>query len=118
MILLVDHDPESLERVREILNHDWHVLAVSSAGQATAMVRRLGFSVVLVDLELPGGPLALIKELHATNPDLPIIGITAAVHSEISVVPKSLGVAEILRKPISLAWKPVVERVRASRGRD
>jgi hypothetical protein len=58
--------------------------------------RRLGF-----DLDLPDGPLTLQK-LHATNPDSPIIGITAAVESEMAVVPKSLGVAEILRKPVSL----------------
>jgi len=81
------------------------------------MVKRLGSSVVLVDLELPDGPLTLIQKLHATNPDLPIIGITAAAHSEIPLGPKSLGIAEMLRKPISLAWKPVVERVRDIRKR-
>ncbi|HEX4134489.1 MAG TPA: response regulator [Bryobacteraceae bacterium] len=118
MILIVDSDPEIIERAREILNHDRHVLAVSSVKHALAMVRRLGFSVVLVDLELPDDPLTLIQELHATNPDIAIIGITAAVHPEIPAGSKSLGVTEILRKPISLAWKPVVERVLASRGCD
>jgi two-component system C4-dicarboxylate transport response regulator DctD len=117
MILLVDHDSETLEKAREVLNHDRRVLAVSSAEQALAMVRRLSFSVALVDLELPG-PLSLIQNLHAADPDLPIIGITAAVHPEIPLVPKSIGVAEILRKPISPAWKPVVERVLAACGRD
>jgi DNA-binding NtrC family response regulator len=118
MIILVDHDPEILEKAREVLNHDRHVLAVSNAEQALAIVRRLSFPVVLVDLELPDGPLTLIQNPHTTNPDLPIIGITAAAHSEIPVVPKSLGVAEMLRKPISQAWKPIVDRVRASRRRD
>jgi hypothetical protein len=31
MILLVGHNPEIIERAREILNHDRHILAVSSA---------------------------------------------------------------------------------------
>ncbi|HTA42661.1 MAG TPA: response regulator [Bryobacteraceae bacterium] len=113
MILLVDHDPEILDRAREILNHERHVLAVSSAEQALVMVRRLDFSVVLVDLELPDDPLYLIRELHATNPELPIIGTTAAVHPEATWT----GVVEVLRKPISQGWKAVIDRVRASRGR-
>ena len=77
MILLVDHDPEILDKARDILDHDRHVLAMSSAEQALAMVRRLGFWVVLVDLGLPDGPLTLIQKLHATNPNLPIIRIIA-----------------------------------------
>ena len=50
MILIVDHDPEILDKALEILNHGRPVLTASNADQALAMVRRLGFAVALVDL--------------------------------------------------------------------
>ena len=76
MILVVDHDPEVLERAREILNRDRQVFLASSAEKAFDMVtRQLGFSVVLVDLDLPGDPYALMRRLHKTHPDLMIIAV-------------------------------------------
>jgi PleD family two-component response regulator len=54
MILVVDHDPEVLERAREILNRDRQVFLASTSQQAFDMVQRLGFSVVLVDLDMLG----------------------------------------------------------------
>ncbi len=55
MILVVDHDPDVLEKARQILNRDRQVFLASTAQQALDMVERLsGFSVVLVDLDLPG----------------------------------------------------------------
>ena len=114
VILIVDHDPEVLDKAREILNRDRHVLAASSAEQALAMVQRFGFSVVLVDLELPDDALALIRKLHEANPDLPIVAVSAGQQAEIPVATKTLGVVEVLPKPISPDCKLEVERVRAS----
>jgi CheY-like chemotaxis protein len=69
MILVVDHDPDVLEQAQKILNHDRRVFLASNAVQALEMVDRLGFSVVLVDLELPGDGYALIRKLHDQNPE-------------------------------------------------
>ena len=115
MILVVDHDPEVLETAREILNHDRQVFLASTASQAFSMVERLGFSVVLVDLELPGDAYALIKKLHDANPDLLIVAISGAVKASVLQATKDLGVVEVLKKPITPEWKPVVERIRARR---
>ena len=115
MILVVDDDPEVLERAHEILNRDRHVFLASTAEQAFEMVKRLGFSVVLVDLDLPGDAYALIQKLHDSDPNLSIIAIHRAVQASVLEATKSLGVVEALRKPITPEWKPVVERVRASR---
>ena len=115
MILIVDHDPEVLEKAREILNHDRQVFLASTASQAFAMVEDLGFSVVLVDLELPGDAYALIKKLHDANPDLLIVAISGAVKASVLQATKDLGVVEVLKKPITPEWKPVVERIRARR---
>jgi DNA-binding response OmpR family regulator len=62
MILVVDHDPEVLEKAREILNRDRQVFLASTAKQAFEMVQRFGFSVVLVDLDLPGDAYVLFRD--------------------------------------------------------
>lgn len=115
MILVVDHDQEILDQAQKILNRDRQVFLASTANQAFEMVQRLGFSVVLVDLDLPGGAFELIGRLHDTNPDLLIIATSGALKSSVLDATKSLGVVEVLQKPITPAWKPVVESVRARR---
>jgi CheY-like chemotaxis protein len=115
MILVVDHDPEVLETASKVLNRDRQVFLSSTATQAFEMVQRLGFSVVLVDLDLPGDGYALIQRLHDTNPDLLIIAISGAMKASVLEATKGIGVVEVLKKPITDGWKPVVERVRATR---
>ena len=115
MILVVDHDPEALEKAREILNCDRQVFLASTAEQAFEMVQRLGFSVVLVDLDLPGDGYSLIQKLHDANPELLIIAISGALKASVLEATKEMGVVEVLNKPITPAWKPVVERIRARR---
>jgi CheY-like chemotaxis protein len=115
MILVVDHDPAVLDQAQKILNRDRQVFLASSAEAAFGMVQRLsGFSVILVDLELPGA-YTLIEELHDTHPELLIIAISGAIKSSILDATKEMGVVEVLSKPITPEWKPVVERIRASR---
>ena len=115
MILVVDHDPDVLEKAREILNRNRQVFLASTAKQAFEQVQRLGFSVVLVDLDLPGDGYALIQRLHDANPELLIIAIAGALKASVLEATKDLGVVEVLKKPISREWKPVVERIRARR---
>ena len=115
MILVVDHDPEVLEKASHILNRDRQVFLASTAKQAFEMVQRLGFSVVLVDLDLPGDGFALIQKLHDTHPDLLIIAIAGAMRASVLEATKDFGVVEVLNKPITPEWKPVVERIRARR---
>ena len=115
MILVVDHDPEVLEKARQILNRDRQVFLASTAERAFEMVQRLGFSVVLIDLDLPGDAFDLIQRLHDAHPELLIIAISGAVKSSVIEATQALGVVEVLKKPISPEWKPVVESVRARR---
>jgi DNA-binding NtrC family response regulator len=113
MILVVDHDPEVLEKARQILNRERQVFLASTATQALEMVRKVGFSVVLVDLDLPGDAYALIHKIHAAHPELLIIVIHGASKASVLAATKAPGVVEVLKKPITTKWKPVVERVRA-----
>jgi response regulator of citrate/malate metabolism len=70
---------------------------------------------VLVGLDLPGDGYALIQKLHDANPDLLIIAIAGALKASVLEATKELGIIEALKKPITLEWKPVVERIRARR---
>lgn len=117
MILVVDHDPEVLAMASKILNRNRQVFLATSAKQAFEMLAHVdGFSVVLVDLDLPGDPYALIQKLHDFDPTLLVVAtsgaMTASMHDLIEAPPD---VAAVLKKPVTPEWKPVVERLRAQR---
>lgn len=115
MILVVDDDPAFLEKAREILNRDRKVFLAANAEQAFKLSEDLGFSVALVDLDLRGETgLELIREMQERFPDLPVIAISAAWHRDGVATAKTIGAVEVLRKPITSEWKPVVERIRAT----
>ena len=116
MILVVDNDPSVLDQAQQILNRDRQVFLAADAHRALELSGDLGFSVALVDLDLPGGAgYQLIRTLRRSVPDLPIIAITSAIHSLSPEDAEKLGVVAVLKKPITAEWKPVVERVRARR---
>ena len=119
MILVVDNDPAVLDQAQQILNRDRQVFLAMDANHALELAGSLGFSVALVDLDLPAGAgYVLIKTLRRSVPDLQIIAITNAIYSLSDEDAQKLGVVEVLRKPITREWKPVVERVRARRARN
>ena len=73
---------------------------------------------MLVELNFNGQHgVALIRSMRETFPGLPIIAITDTPQKAAHDLLAELGVAEVLSKPITPAWKPVVERVRAMRAR-
>ena len=118
MILVVDDDLSFLELASKILNRDRQVFLAFDARQAFQLAKHLGFSVVLVDLDLKGKDgLLLIQRLREHFPELPIIAISGVLSEQTLEQAKELGVVEVLHKPITPEWKPVVERVRATRTR-
>jgi DNA-binding response OmpR family regulator len=113
MILVVDHDPEILEQARKILNRDRQVFLASTTERAFEMANEFEFSVVLVDLDMPGA-YSLIQRLHNAKPDILIIGESES-QASVEGATKEPGVVQVLRKPVTPIWKPVVERIRARR---
>jgi CheY-like chemotaxis protein len=116
MILVVDNDPTVLDQAQQILNRERQVFLALDATRALELSGNLGFSVALVDLDLPGGAwFDLIRTLRRNVPDLQIIAVTNEVQNLSPEDAQKLGVVAVLKKPITPEWKPVVERVRASR---
>ena len=113
MILVVDQDVSFLEHAREILNRDRQVLLAFDAKQAFLLAERLGFSVALIDLDLNGKDgLSLIQQLREKFPQLSIIAISSVLTARDSEMAKELGADEVLQKPITPEWKPIVEKLR------
>lgn len=118
MILVVDDDPGFLETAQKLLNRERQVFLASSSAKAFTLAQDIGFSVVLVDLDLRGDDgLALIRRIREKIPGLPIIAISEQTQKAARDLARELGVVEVLQKPITPEWKPVVERVRAMRAR-
>jgi DNA-binding response OmpR family regulator len=110
MILVVDDDEAFLEQAQEILNRNRQVFLASDADRAFELARELGFSVALVDLDLPGEDgFELIRKLRDTVPELSIIVVNSALHSLTLEDARKLGAVEVLKKPITSDWKPVVK---------
>ena len=118
MILVVDDDQMFLEKAQKILNRERQVFLASTSEKAFTLAQDLGFSVVLVDLDLRGDDgLALIRRIHQNIPGLPIIATSEQTQKAANDLVRELGVVEVLQKPITPEWKPVVERVRGMRTR-
>ena len=116
MILIADGDAAFLDKARSILNRERQVLLASTADKAYDLAKGLGVAVALVNLDLPGNGLALIDRLHRIDPDLPIIAISSSFDADAMANAKHIGVVQVLEKPITPAWKPIVEALRAKRG--
>ena len=113
MILLVDDDPVFLEQAEAILNSDRRIFLASDAKHALELIEAVGFSVALVDLDLPDQKgLELIRKIRAISPDLPIIAISGAFSKNALESAKLLGVVDVLSKPAKPEWKAAVERIR------
>ena len=59
----------------------------------------------------------MIQELRESFPDLPIIAISSVLNDRELEDARELGAVEVLHKPITSEWKPVVERIRALKKR-
>jgi DNA-binding NtrC family response regulator len=105
MILIVDDDPNFLETAREALGRDNQVFLASDPAQAYKLAENLGFSVVLVDLELGGANgFDLIEKMHESFPHLPVIAISGVTSLSTLESATEFGAVGFLEKPIGPEW--------------
>jgi CheY-like chemotaxis protein len=113
MTLMVDADPVFLQDAKAVLNLDAGMLFAKNGHEALSFVKFIAFSVAMVDLDLPGeSGLELIRNIRAACPALPIIAISGVYSKAVLESAKTVGAEEVLEKPPTPAWKPVVERLR------
>lgn len=102
-ILIVDDEPIVRESIRDWLKDAGYQVATAETGEeALEMVEKEDFSVVVLDVRLPGKTgIKVLQELKALKPQIKSIIITAYPTAEMSAEAKKFGAVDFLIKPIA-----------------
>ncbi|HUB86846.1 MAG TPA: sigma-54 dependent transcriptional regulator [Verrucomicrobiae bacterium] len=118
-ILLVEDDSAIVTTLRRVLAGEGYEVSVEKTGDAgLACAKADSFDVVVTDLRLPGlGGLELVRELHAAQPRLPILMMTAHGTTETAIEATQSGAFDYLVKPFEMPemLRLVEQAVAASR---
>ncbi|OPZ08919.1 MAG: Transcriptional regulatory protein ZraR [candidate division BRC1 bacterium ADurb.BinA292] len=100
-ILLADDDPNFRKVVSfNLTRQGAEVLPAENGRQAWDLFRRERPDLVLSDIRMPElDGLALLREIHAVAPDLPVILITAHGDIDMAVEAMQAGAADFVTKP-------------------
>jgi len=103
-ILLVEDDPGILDTLHRVLAEEGHDVAVEQRGDlGLSRAGKEPFNVVITDLKLPGlSGLELVRQLHTSQPRLPIILITAYGTTETAIEATKFGAFDYLLKPFEV----------------
>lgn len=102
-ILIVDDEPIVRESIRDWLKDAGYEVETAESGeQALEMVEKQDFSVMIVDMRLPGKTgLKVLQEVKAVKPQTKFIVITAYPSVEMAVDVMKLGAVDYLIKPVA-----------------
>jgi nitrogen regulation protein NR(I) len=103
-ILLIEDDAGICDTLKRVLAEEGHSVAVEKRGdEGLARAGQEPFNVVITDLRLPGlNGLELVHQLHAAQPRLPIILVTAYGTTETAIEATKLGAYDYLLKPFNV----------------
>ncbi len=112
-ILVIEDEPGIVDFLERGLRGQGFAVAAELDGDR-GLSRALGeeYDLVVLDMLLPGrSGLEVLRELHASKPELPVIALTALGEVEDRVTGLDAGAVDYLTKPFSLA--ELAARVRA-----
>lgn len=97
---------------------DWHVVFAEDGAEARDRIEADRPDIVLTDLQMPGmNGLELVSAIHADDPTLPVVLMTAAGSEEIAVQALRQGAASYVPKRLFAAeLVSTLERIRAAVG--
>lgn len=100
-ILLIEDDLRLAAILQKLLQREGYEVDLATRGDdGLTLSRQQPYDVMLTDLKLPGlDGLELIAQVHAANPRLPIIMMTAHGTTETAIEAMKLGAYEYLLKP-------------------
>jgi nitrogen regulation protein NR(I) len=100
-LLIIEDDASTAAALQKVLRAEGYAVDVNGRGdEGLAQARANGYDLVLTDLKLPGlSGLDLVAQLHAAQPKLPIILMTAHGNTETAIEATKLGACEYLMKP-------------------
>jgi len=103
-ILLIEDDASLAGNLSDVLKQDGFEATI--CGRGDEGLRRASTDecdVVLTDLRLPGlGGLELVRQLHETQPRLPVVLMTAHGTIETAIEATKLGAYDYLQKPFEM----------------
>ena len=100
-VLVVDDDPDIALGLQDLLDHDGYEVNVAvTCADALAQARTHHYNAVLLDLGLPDGDgSSVLLTLHAQQPQLPVIILTAYTSTDRTVGSLTQGAFAYLTKP-------------------
>jgi nitrogen regulation protein NR(I) len=103
-ILLIEDDSGIVVTLTRLLNEEGYEIATENRGDTGLhRAKSENFDMALCDLKLPGLPgLEVVKELHRSNPHLPIVLMTAHGTTETAINATKLGAFDYLLKPFEI----------------
>lgn len=103
-VLVVDDHFEMLDFLRSMLelsSEDYQVLSAPSAEAGLVELEKADFDLLITDVRLPGmSGFDLVKRVKSSNPDIPIIMITAYSSKQGQKEASELGVYRYFKKPL------------------
>src|SRR5260221_2477257 len=112
-VLVIDDRSDVRESLRRLLEGEGYAVQTTECAETGLATARSGnFDVVIIDFQMPGANgLEVIRTLHATQPQLPIILLTAHHSSERAIEATKLGAYDYVIHPIDPAtFLKMVER--------
>jgi nitrogen regulation protein NR(I) len=103
-ILLIEDDPGITDTLQRVLSGEGLQVAIEKRGDAgLARAAAEAFHVVITDLKVPGiNGLEIVRQLHTTQPRLPIILVTAFGTTETAIEAMQFGAYDYLLKPFNI----------------
>ncbi len=103
-ILLIEDDASLAANLCDVLNDDGFKVTVCARGdEGLRRASNEETDVVLTDLRLPGlGGLELVRQLHDTQPRLPVVLMTAHGTIETAIEATKVGAYDYLPKPFEM----------------
>jgi response regulator RpfG family c-di-GMP phosphodiesterase len=118
-ILIVDDEPKICQFLEVLLRREGHeVSSVYNATEALRHVQQNALDLVITDLKMPGmDGFELVRQIKASQPNLPIIMITGYATVETAVSALRVGVEDYVTKPFNVEeLRRVIGRTLEARG--
>ena len=117
-VLVVEDEPQMRSMLADNLEFEgYHAVAVGSAEDAVTEIDQQTFSLIVLDVMLPGmSGLDLCRFLRARGTRVPVIMLTARAQESDRVIGLDVGADDYVTKPFSL--QELLARVRAQVRRD
>ena len=102
-VLIVDDEPIVRESIRDWLEDAGYQVSTAESGEeGLEMVQKQDFSIILLDVRLPGKTgVRVLQEMKTLKPNIKVILITAYPTTEMAVEAMKSGAVDYLVKPVA-----------------